>query len=151
MKTKILKGVVILFITGLISCEKGRDEIKEEKKDEISVDDSFTNNTWASSDGTLVFTGNTNSINFREPKSGRFQEAYQKGLIKVGDPYIRNIVKKGSTWNCDVLFWGLPSGKLTLKWSTEGILSLSADKKTLTISSPSPFDSSPSSGKLYKK
>ncbi|HEV7330209.1 MAG TPA: hypothetical protein VGN63_04145 [Flavisolibacter sp.] len=79
--------------------------------------------------------------------------AYKKGLISIGTLFLKDIAYVNTnTWKCTAL-WNSSTasqGVTEVKYSQNATLVLSADEKTLTLTSKSPFDGSTVSGTLYR-
>jgi hypothetical protein len=137
--------------------------ITEKGKIEYGKETSFTTENspfigeWQNQSGTVVYTGTKDGLTFKSITSSssglNWAQAHQRGYVKLGDQYLKNIREQGNNYTCDALwYWGTASeGVKGVGWSTRTTLSFKSSGTQIYIESYSPFDNSFSAGTLYKK
>ncbi|WP_192821854.1 hypothetical protein [Rufibacter sp. LB8] len=123
----------------------------------ILGDCSPLNGVWERSGGAFVLSGSVNGFKFTSFATSTdklsWYNAFSKGLVGLGGYYISNLVPQSSnTWKCSSLWLnGTTTGGVTeVKYGT-GTLTMSADEKSFTVVSTSPFSGTTSSATFTKR
>lgn len=121
----------------------------------VFTNDSFRGTWKTSSSGTstTTFQGSSSGFTYLTITGGTTLNAMEKGFIKLGDYYIKNLVKQSNGWKCDILWRRYyTSGEvIEVKYGSNSTLTMANDGKSITISSVSPWDGSSSSITLYRE
>ncbi|WP_445737656.1 hypothetical protein [Mariniflexile sp.] len=99
------------------------------------------NGKWLGTDGRTFTISGSNGV-FNSFGTGNWKSAYDKGLVKVGDLYLKNISNVNSTkWNVQPLWVAGVNGVVNeVKWGTNGTIVISANSNTFTLTGTDPFD-----------
>lgn len=122
----------------------------------VFTNDSFKGN-WKSSSGSspsMVLAGSSTGLNYHIISSGSVLNALNSGFIKLGDYYIKNLVKQGNGWKADVQwrrYYASSEQVLEVKYSPNSTIVMNSDGKSFTISSTSPWDSSLGTITFYRE
>jgi hypothetical protein len=144
MKKGIMLLALALLAAGGVFAQKVGDTVKAGGKDyrveEVRSDGRLVLQPVATLDGVwdrtvggnniivITFSGASAVItNFAQNQTNAaWRNAQDKGFIKVGDPYIKNIQSTGATtWSCEVL--ELNTDNTGIRWDS-GTITMQADK-----------------------
>jgi hypothetical protein len=143
MKKAILHLALALFVAGGVFAQKAGDTVqlggKDYRVEEVRSDGRLVLQPVATLDGVwdrtvggnniivITFSGASAVItNFAQNQTNAaWKNAQDKGFIKVGDPYIRNIQSTGATtWSCEVL--ELNADNTGIRWDS-GTITMQAN------------------------
>lgn len=101
------------------------------------------NGKWSGSDGRIIKISGANGV-FNSFGSGNWKSAEDKGFVKVGDLYLKNISNINSTkWNAQPLWISGTNGVVeAVKWGADGTITMGSDGNTITLTGTSPFSGS---------
>lgn len=122
----------------------------------VFTNDSFKGN-WKSSSGStpsMVLAGSSTGLTYHIISSGSVLNALNSGFIKLGDYYIKNLVKQGNGWKADVQwrrYYASSEQVLEVKYSPNSTIVMNSDGKSFTISSTSPWDGSLGTITFYRE
>jgi hypothetical protein len=121
----------------------------------VFTNDSFRGTWKNTSSGTPTATlqGSANGFTYQTITGGTHLNALQQGFIKIGDYYIKNLVKQGTGWKCDILWRRYyTSGEvIEVKYGSNSTLTMSNDGKSVSVTGTSPFDGATSSITFYRE
>lgn len=97
------------------------------------------NGKWQGSDGRIITISGSSGV-FNSFGTGIWKSAADKGIVKVGDLFLRNISNVNSTkWNSQQLWLqntnGVPS---SVKWGADGTIMISSNGNSFTLTSTNP-------------
>lgn len=97
------------------------------------------NGRWSRNDIAITISG-SNGV-FNAFYNGNWKSAADKGFVKLGDLYLKNISNVNSTkWNAQPLWvFGTNGMAEGVKWGTDGTIVMSSDGNTFTITGTSPL------------
>lgn len=110
------------------------------------------NGKWSDSESRIItISGSSGAFN-SFGTSIRWKSAVDKGFVKVGDLYLRNIANVNTTkWNTQILWIaGFNDVVTAVEWGTEGTILLSTDGNTFTLTGISPFSGSSGSASFTR-
>ena len=149
MKKRVLVVLVLLTIIGVMAfAQRVGDSVQLDGKpyivesvsgDRVVLQRASLDGVWrnAATGRVTAINGSSGTINSIDSSSGLYQDAVNKGYIKVGDQEFRNLRSTGNlTWSGQVLkadgFANNPNTATGASYAN-GTLTLSADGRTMTV------------------
>lgn len=92
------------------------------------------NGKWQSSEGVTIIISGSSGV-FNSFGTGNWKAAADKGFVKLGDLYLRNISNVNSTkWNAQTLWYFGTNGIVEgVKWGSDGTIIMSTNGSTFTL------------------